>query len=97
MWNVVIIHEVFQRSNRPRPILYSYLDNSEKYERAIKDWITYPDKRRRDLITDYATSHGFENDVVIFIQFKKNLVAPNNLLRAKCLLGIITFDEMRWH
>ena len=89
-----IIDIIFQRCNRPLPILYSYLNESESNELVIKNWIMNPDMRQCDLITDYTTSHGFEENIVLFLQFKSRLKSPNNLLRAKSLLGILTFDKL---
>ena len=90
-----IITKIFLKANRPQPYFHSYLDESKEFtEEQIKIWITRPNLRFRDLVVDYTTSHGCENDIVIFLQRKGQAIIPNSLLRAKSLLAILTFHEL---
>ena len=84
---------IFKNANRPPPFIHSYL--SVRFdEREIKDWMVRPAGRNRDLVVDYATSHGCENDIVIFLQRYGQIIPPNSLLRAKSILAILTFDDL---
>lgn len=90
-----IIEVIFNNANRPLPLLHSFLNESEHFhEDDIKNWMTQPNDRRRDLVVDYATSHGCENDIIIFMQKKGEMISPNSLLRAKSLLFVLTFDDL---
>ena len=89
------ICDIFREAGRPVPILYTFLRESEQREKVISNWMTKPGDRRCDLVVDYSTSHGCENDIVIFMQRKNCLIPPNSLLRAKSVLVIITFVDLK--
>ena len=92
-WPYSKMKDAFQEAGRsPPPLLHTFLNESD-YESDIREWINNP-KIIKDLIVDYNTARGFENDVVFYLKRPEDQIPPNVIMRAKAILVIISTSEI---
>ena len=83
------LRQAFIDARRPLPLLHCYLQSDNEHE--IQDWITNQ-KLKMDLIVDYSTSRGYENEIVFIVKKSGNEASPNTVMRTRALLVIISCD-----